>query len=293
MTDVAIPAAPTRTEAEAPAAHRSLEIPTSRSCRAVGLILVAIALVCADRRDRGQQAVAARVPARRRRRRVDDHRPVPRLGARPDHGSDVGPGADRVHDPADAEDGADHADGRDADPRGRLAARRQTGNEPRRCTRITAGSSRAMIVVGVMAVIALGLLEPANIAVLIELKKPRPNPAGDRAADEALHLLRRDPRGHADRDARDHDQAGVGMNEQRRSAGHAARDGVAGADRRRRHLPVRPPPEPRPAGPGGRAARRVGARCSAINMLLALAGEATSPGSGSSRSPSGRCSPMR
>ncbi len=33
------------------------------------------------------------------------------------------------------------------------------------------------IVVGVMAVIALGLLEPANIAVLAELKKPQPNPA--------------------------------------------------------------------------------------------------------------------
>jgi hypothetical protein len=32
------------------------------------------------------------------------------------------------------------------------------------------------IIVGVMSVIALGLLEPANIAVLIELKKPRPNP---------------------------------------------------------------------------------------------------------------------
>jgi hypothetical protein len=32
------------------------------------------------------------------------------------------------------------------------------------------------IVVGVMAVIALGLLEPANVAVLVELKKPRPNP---------------------------------------------------------------------------------------------------------------------
>ncbi len=31
------------------------------------------------------------------------------------------------------------------------------------------------IVVGVMAVIALGLLEPANIAVLTELKKPRPD----------------------------------------------------------------------------------------------------------------------
>jgi hypothetical protein len=32
------------------------------------------------------------------------------------------------------------------------------------------------IVVGIMAVIALGLLEPANIAVLFELKKPQPNP---------------------------------------------------------------------------------------------------------------------
>ena len=33
------------------------------------------------------------------------------------------------------------------------------------------------IVVGCMAVIALGLLEPANLAVLFELKKPRPNGA--------------------------------------------------------------------------------------------------------------------
>ena len=32
------------------------------------------------------------------------------------------------------------------------------------------------IVVGVMSVLALGLLEPANIAVLIELKKPHPRP---------------------------------------------------------------------------------------------------------------------
>jgi hypothetical protein len=31
------------------------------------------------------------------------------------------------------------------------------------------------IVVGVMAVIALGILEPANVAVLFELKKPHPN----------------------------------------------------------------------------------------------------------------------
>ena len=33
------------------------------------------------------------------------------------------------------------------------------------------------IVVGIMAVIALGLLEPANVAVLFELKKKTPNPA--------------------------------------------------------------------------------------------------------------------
>jgi hypothetical protein len=35
----------------------------------------------------------------------------------------------------------------------------------------------SFVVVAIMAVIALGLLEPANIAVLTELKKPRPNPA--------------------------------------------------------------------------------------------------------------------
>jgi uncharacterized membrane protein YidH (DUF202 family) len=34
----------------------------------------------------------------------------------------------------------------------------------------------SFIVVGAMAVLALGLLEPANIAVLFELKKRRPNP---------------------------------------------------------------------------------------------------------------------
>jgi hypothetical protein len=33
----------------------------------------------------------------------------------------------------------------------------------------------SFIVVGVMAVVALGLLEPANIAVLFEMKKPQPN----------------------------------------------------------------------------------------------------------------------
>ena len=33
----------------------------------------------------------------------------------------------------------------------------------------------SMIVVAVMAVVALGILEPANLAVLFELKKPQPN----------------------------------------------------------------------------------------------------------------------
>ena len=33
------------------------------------------------------------------------------------------------------------------------------------------------VIVGVMAIVALSILEPANVAVLVELKKPRPNPA--------------------------------------------------------------------------------------------------------------------
>ena len=32
------------------------------------------------------------------------------------------------------------------------------------------------VIVGVMAIVALSVLEPANVAVLVELKKPRPNP---------------------------------------------------------------------------------------------------------------------
>ena len=35
----------------------------------------------------------------------------------------------------------------------------------------------SMIVVGVMAVVALGILEPANIAVLWQMRKDQPNPA--------------------------------------------------------------------------------------------------------------------
>jgi hypothetical protein len=33
------------------------------------------------------------------------------------------------------------------------------------------------VIVGIMAIVALSILEPANVAVLFELKKPRPNPA--------------------------------------------------------------------------------------------------------------------
>ena len=33
----------------------------------------------------------------------------------------------------------------------------------------------SLVVVGVMSVIAIGILEPANLAVLFELKKPKPN----------------------------------------------------------------------------------------------------------------------
>ncbi|MBV8430655.1 MAG: hypothetical protein JO244_05800 [Solirubrobacterales bacterium] len=43
----------------------------------------------------------------------------------------------------------------------------------------------SFIVVGVMSILALGLLEPANIAVLFELKKPRPRP------DVIEHLMKR------------------------------------------------------------------------------------------------------
>jgi hypothetical protein len=34
----------------------------------------------------------------------------------------------------------------------------------------------SMVVVGIMAVVALGFLEPANITVLWEMNKPQPNP---------------------------------------------------------------------------------------------------------------------
>lgn len=41
--------------------------------------------------------------------------------------------------------------------------------------RSTSSSGSSMVVVGIMAVIALGVLEPANIAVLFEMRKPQPD----------------------------------------------------------------------------------------------------------------------
>lgn len=43
----------------------------------------------------------------------------------------------------------------------------------------------SMIIVGVMAIIALGVLEPANIAVLLEMKKPNPD------VEVIEHLMKR------------------------------------------------------------------------------------------------------
>ncbi len=91
-------------------------------------------------------------------------------------GRDVDPGAGRVHDPADAEDGADHAHRGDAHARRGLAARRSSSGTVLSSYPNHGWVVASFIVVGVMSVLALGLLEPANIAVLFELKKPRPDP---------------------------------------------------------------------------------------------------------------------
>ena len=59
-----------------------------------------------------------------------------------------------------------------------------------------------------MAVIAIGLLEPANLAVLFEMRKPQPDGAVIEKLMKRFIYTRRDHRRDADRDARDHDEAG-------------------------------------------------------------------------------------
>ena len=76
---------------------------------------------------------------------------------------------------ADAEGPAHHAHARDRDARRGLAARPLLGTV-NSDYRLHGWIVASYIVVGVMAVIALGLLEPANVAVLFELKKRRPDP---------------------------------------------------------------------------------------------------------------------
>ena len=99
---------------------------------------------------------------------------------------------------------------------------RKLGNLAAELSATTAGCVASYIVVGVMAVIALGLLEPANVAVLFEMRKPEPERGADRPADEGLHLHRRDHRADADRDARDHDQDRERLTVEAAHAGGAA-----------------------------------------------------------------------
>ena len=187
---------------------------TSRSSRGSGLILVAIvvvALIVAIAANKLWPLSSSTSPAapRGRSSTCSSGSCSGRSSARMSI-----PARDRVHDPADAEDGPDHADRRDAHARGRLAAVDAARHD------LTVYPDHgwvvaSFIVVGVMAVIALGLLEPANIAVLIELKKPRPNPEViERLMKRFIYcagVLGVD----ADRDAGDHDQAGVRMNERK------------------------------------------------------------------------------
>ncbi len=75
----------------------------------------------------------------------------------------------------------------------------------------------SFIVVAVMAVIALGLLEPANIAVLTELKKERPNPAIVERLMKRFIYTAAVTGCTAGRDARDHDQDRLDLMAEERS----------------------------------------------------------------------------
>src|ERR1700733_11418766 len=136
VTDLAIPVAPRETETESAAPPGRLEIPDFEIVPRAGLILVAIALVCLI------VAVAA-----------DQLWPLMFLH--------VGGGAAwTIIDLF-------------------LVAGWQLGLKTGNVLSISQNHGwvvASYIIVGVMAVLALGLLEPANIAVLVELKKPRPNP---------------------------------------------------------------------------------------------------------------------
>jgi hypothetical protein len=175
MTDVAIPVAPRETETESAAPPGRLEIPDFEIVPRAGLILVAIALVCLI------VAIAA-------------NKLWPLMFLHVGGGAAwtiidlflglvLGPIIGRMSIPARVEFTTRLM------PKMvlimptvvtlTLVAGWQLGLKTGNVLSISQNHSwvvASYIIVGVMAVLALGLLEPANIAVLVELKKPRPNP---------------------------------------------------------------------------------------------------------------------
>ena len=148
----------------------------------------------------------------------------------------------------------------------------------------------SFIVVGVMSVIALGLLEPANIAVLFELKKPRPSPevierlmkrfiysAGILGAMQiaTLVIMTKLATRMSERTLPPVTELGM--------ASLALI--VAGGIYLSAHLPQHVPLAP------AVVLLAASALLLAINLIAARAGQGTSRGTGSSRSRSGRCSP--
>ena len=151
----------------------------------------------------------------------------------------------------------------------------------------------SMIVVGVMAIIALGLARARQHRGADRAQEAAPESAGDRAADEALHLRGRDHRPDADRDVRDHDQARRELTSWTRRqipTRDPDRDGVDGADHRRRDLSVGPPARARAIGSGGDPAGALGI-ADGVQPVLDHAGEGLRVGADSSMSPDGHCSP--
>ena len=131
----------------------------------------------------------------------------------------------------------------------------------------------SFIVVGVMAVDRPWAAGAGEHRGADRAEEAAAEPRGDRAADEALHLHGGRDRSDAGGDARDHDQAGVGMSEP--APGIVAERDPADAVSlppvtqvgmlslalivARRHLPVRAPARTRAADARDRAAGRIGA----------------------------------
>ena len=175
-----------------------------------------------DRRDRDEQPVGARRLPRRRRRTVDRVGPLPRPRAGADHGHDVDSLADRVLEPSDAEAPRDHADRRHDVARLGLPARppprqpRADLRQPRLARRVLRdrrrdGGHRARAA------------RAGERRGALRIAAPDAEPGADPAADEGLHLHGGRHRRDADRNARDHDQAGEPADDGRRRANARSR----------------------------------------------------------------------